>query len=458
MPVSSSVFDALDTYVQSSRKNFEDMLGQLVEVPSISMDPSHKSDIQRCAVIAGQYLQNSGFQADIIATPGNPVVFGEFHAGDHYPTIAIYNHLDVQPAQEPEWRKDPFTFVIDGDRYDGRGSTDDKGPAMTALFGAKYAIDNGFPINIKLIWELEEESGSPSFESFVKNNLERLKTDVVCVSDTIWISRGQPAIPYGLRGLQGITLHLETHATDIHSGTTGGVARNPIGELCKVIAECYDATTGKVKIPGFYKDVKAATAAEIKSFLDSGFTLKNFMAAHKMKSTRKLTTAQALKAIFAMPTFEVHGMVGGYTGPGVKTVIPPRAEAKISMRLVPNMTTTKTFKLAEKFIKSRNKDIKIVRENALEPYLGPFTGPYADAGRRAMEFAFGKKPAFTREGGSIGAVVTMKNHLKVPIVFLGLSLPEHGYHAPNENYDWGQASGGMKMFVKYFAEIADMKG
>ena len=457
MPISSHYFDSLDSYVQTSRKEFEDQLGQIVQIPSISMDPAHKPDILRCAELGKQYLEGVGFKAEVVSTPGNPVVFGEYHAGDDCPTVAIYNHLDVQPAQEPEWRKDPFTFVIDGDRYDGRGSTDDKGPALTALFGAKYAIAHGLPLNIKFIWELEEESGSPSFESFIKTNLERLKTDSVLVSDTIWIARGQPAIPYGLRGLQGITLHLETHATDIHSGTTGGVARNPIGELCKVIAECYDAATGKVKIPGFYKDVKPATIAEVKSFLNSGFTLKKFMTAHKMKSTRKLTTAQALKNIFAMPTFEVHGMVGGYTGPGVKTVIPPRAEAKISMRLVPNMSTAKTFKLAEKFIKSKNKDIKIVRENALEPYLGPFTGPYADAARQAMEFAFGKKPAFTREGGSIGAVVTMKNLMKVPILFLGLSLPEHGYHAPNENYDWQQASGGMKMFVKYFSEIVEMK-
>lgn len=455
--MSANLFEHLGSYIQSSRSDFENKLGQIVEIPSISMDPAHKPDIHRCAELGKQYLESIGMKAEVVSTPGNPVVFGEYHCGEAYPTVAIYNHLDVQPAQEPEWRKDPFTFVIDGDRYDGRGSTDDKGPALTAMFGAKYAIANGIPLNIKFIWELEEESGSPSFESFIKNNLARLKTDSVVVSDTIWVNRGQPAIPYGLRGLQGMTLHLETHATDIHSGTTGGVARNPIGELCKVIAECYDAKSGKVKIPGFYKDVKPASAAEVKSFLNSGFTLKKFMAAHKMKSTRNLSTAQALKNIFAMPTFEVHGIVGGYTGPGVKTVIPPRAEAKISMRLVPNMSTTKTFKLAEKFIKSKNKDIKIVRENALEPYLGPFTGAYADTARRAMEFAFGKKPAFTREGGSIGAVVTMKNYLKVPILFLGLSLPEHGYHAPNENYDWQQASGGMKMFVKYFSEIAEMK-
>jgi acetylornithine deacetylase/succinyl-diaminopimelate desuccinylase-like protein len=159
----------------------------------------------------------------------------------------------------------------------------------------------------------------------------------------------------------------------------------------------------------------------------------------------------------AAPTFEVHGLVGGYTGPGSKTIIPPRAEAKISMRLVPDMDADKIFRLVSEFIKSKNKDVEIHREGTLRPYLGQFTGPYAEAATRAMKYAFGKEPAFTREGGSIDAVVTMEKYLKVPIVFLGLSLPEHGYHAPNENYDWIQASGGMKMFVRYFAECAELK-
>jgi acetylornithine deacetylase/succinyl-diaminopimelate desuccinylase-like protein len=327
------------------------------------------------------------------------------------------------------------------------------------MLAARYAIENGLPINVKFIWELEEEIGSPNFESFVRKNKARLKTDSILVSDTIWIARGKPAVPYGLRGLQAITLTLETHAKDVHSGLVGGAARNPIGELCDVIAKCYDAKTGKVKIKGFYDDVRKATKAELASFVNSGFTTAGYKKAHELKTIRPnlKSEAQVLQAFMSLPTFELHGIVGGYSGPGVKTIVPHRAEAKISMRLVPNQKPATILKLVKDFVKQLNSDVKVSAEHALEPFLGDFTGPYADAARTAMKFAFRKEPAFTREGGSIGAVVTMQDHLKVPITFLGLSLPEHGYHAKNENYDWGQTAGGIKMFTKYFEEIAHLK-
>ncbi|MFZ4794443.1 MAG: peptidase dimerization domain-containing protein, partial [Blastocatellia bacterium] len=201
------------------------------------------------------------------------------------------------------------------------------------------------------------------------------------------------------------------------------------------------------------------TKAELASFVNSGFTTKGFQKAHELKSIRPNLTREAdvLKAFMAMPTFEVHGITGGYGGPGVKTVVPYRAEAKISTRLVPNQRPAKIAKLIRDFVKTINPDVKVEAIQALEPYIGEFSGPYADAAREAMKFAFGREPAFTREGGSIGAVVTMQKLLKTPITFLGLSLPEHGYHAKNENYDWGQASGGMKMFVRYFEEISGLR-
>lgn len=457
--MTDSLYTNLKSYITSIRPDFEAKLETLVNIPSISMDPEHKSDIQRCADTAVEFLKGIGAKAEAIPTKGNPVVVGEIITDPKNPTVSIYNHLDVQPADASEWNKAPFTFDKVGDRYEGRGTTDDKGPGLTALFAVKYAMDHGVPINVKFIWELEEEIGSPNFESFVKANKNRLKTDSVLVSDTIWIARGKPAVPYGLRGLQAITLTLATHAKDIHSGLVGGAARNPIGELCDVVAKCYDANTGKVKIKGFYDDVRKATKAEIGSFVNSGFTSNGFKKAHEIKSLRPnlKNEGDVLQAIMSMPTFELHGIVGGYSGPGVKTIVPHKAEAKISMRLVPNQSPAKILKLVKDFIKQINPDVKVNAEHALEPFLGDFGGPYADAARTAMKFAFGKDPAFTREGGSIGAVVTMQNHLKCPITFLGLSLPEHGYHAKNENYDWGQTSGGIKMFVKYFEEIAKLR-
>ncbi|HEU4403122.1 MAG TPA: M20/M25/M40 family metallo-hydrolase [Candidatus Polarisedimenticolia bacterium] len=447
----------IESYLKGARERFEDRLAHLVEIPTISMDPARRPDIERGAQAAADLLRECGAVAEVVPTSGNPVVVGEFRAGTLHPTLTIYNHMDVQPAQEPEWKQEPFHFRKEEGRYFGRGTTDDKGPALTALFAAKYAAENGVRLNIRFVWELEEEIGSPHFEEFIKGRLASLETDSVLVSDTIWLSRGKPAIPYGLRGMKPARLMLRTGGKDAHSGLTGGAARNPIGELAALITRLYDARTGQVKIPGFYKDVVRPSAKEVKSFQSSGFDLKKFQAAHELKSLRTKNPREVMLRIWASPTFEVHGIAGGYQGPGVKTVVPPWAEAKISMRLVPKQDPRTIFALLKKAVAKVNKDVEVIEESGLGPYLGPFTGPYADAAREALRFGFGATPAFIREGGSIGAVVTMERYLKAPIMLIGLSLPEHGYHAPNENYDWGQASGGIKSFVKYFSDIAGLR-
>jgi acetylornithine deacetylase/succinyl-diaminopimelate desuccinylase-like protein len=441
--------------VESLRAEFESKLKEWVEIPTISAEPERRGDIERLADAAVDYLRQLGGEAEKIQTPGNPVVIGRFVSGSNLPTVTIYNHLDVQPANEPQWEGPPFKFQIRDGRYLGRGTTDDKGPALTALFGARLAIEKRLPINIQFIWELEEEIGSPNFEHFMKATARRMQTDSVAVSDTIWISRGRPAVAYGLRGLAPFRVVLETGAKDVHSGLTGGEARNPIGELCQLMADCYDASTGRVKIRGFYDDVVKPKRSEVESFLASGFSVRRFMQAHELKKVRSMSAEDVVRRIWALPTFEVHGIVGGYTGPGVKTAIAPRAEAKVSMRLVPNQNPDRVFRLVRDFIKKKNSDAQVIAESFLAPFLGPAAGPYADAARNAMRTAFGKDPAFVREGGSIGAVVTMQKYLKVPIVFLGLSLPEHGYHAPNENFDWVQASGGMRMFLRYFELLSN---
>jgi acetylornithine deacetylase/succinyl-diaminopimelate desuccinylase-like protein len=446
----------VERYVESARPEFEAKLREWVEIPTISAEPEHKTDIERGAQAAVEYLRSLGADAAAIPTPGNPVVVGKFITGNNRPTVTIYNHLDVQPANEPQWQRPPFVFHKEENRYIGRGSTDDKGPALTALFGARYAIEQGTPVNIQFIWELEEEIGSPNFEHFLKTKAKELATDSVAVSDTIWIARGRPAVAYGLRGLAPVRLLLETGTKDVHSGVTGGAARNPITELCQLIAECYDVKKGHVRIPGFYDEVAKLSKAEMDNFLASGFSVKQFKQAHELKKIRQGDPIDIVSRLWARPTFEVHGIVGGYTGPGVKTAIPYRAEAKVSMRLVPNQKPAKVLKLVRNFIKDKNPDVQFIAESFLSPYLGPHTGAHADAARDAMRSAFGKDPAFVREGGSIGAVVTMEKYFKAPIVFLGLSLPEHGYHAPNENFDWEQASGGMKMFARYFETLAGL--
>jgi acetylornithine deacetylase/succinyl-diaminopimelate desuccinylase-like protein len=446
----------LDRYVADSRRQFEDVLGQAVEIPSISMDPSKATDIRRQAEWARQVLSHLDAEAQIVETGGYPIVSGGWATGANYPTVTIYNHLDVQPAQEPEWKQDPFAFRNEDGVYHGRGATDDKGPALSALLGARYAIEQGIPINIRFLWELEEEIGSPHFAAGLKNREAIPRPDSVVVSDTIWIAKGRPAMPYGLRGLLGARLTLRTGSKDAHSGVTGGAARNPLAELMEVAHACVDAKTGKVKIPGFYKDVVEPTKAEIKSFLKSGFQVKRFKEAYGFQSLRTNDPAEIMRRIWAAPTFEIHGLTGGYHGPGVKTIVPGHGELKVSMRLVPKQTPEKAFALLKKYVAKLNPTVKVEREGMLQPFQGLFDGPYVEAVKRAAKAGFGKEPAFIREGGSIGAVVTMQKAWKVPILFLGLSLPEHGYHAPNEYFDWGQASSGMKAFAHYFTELAKM--
>jgi len=446
----------LDAYVTDQRPTFESLLGQLVEIPSISMDPAKSHDMLRMATMATQVLNDFGAEAHIVETGGYPIVSGGWLTGAHHPTVTIYNHMDVQPAQEPEWTQEPFAFRNEDGMYHGRGATDDKGPALSALLGARFAIEQGLPINIRFLWELEEEIGSPNFAAGLKNRAGIPRPDSVVVSDTIWIAKGRPAMPYSLRGLLGARLTLRTGSKDAHSGVTGGAARNPLGELIEVAHACVNAKTGEVKIPGFYKGVIAATKAEIKSFLRSGFQVRRFKEAYGFHSLRTNDPAEIMRRIWAAPTFEIHGLTGGYHGPGVKTVVPGQGELKVSMRLVPNQTPEEAFALLKKYVAKLNPNVKVEREGMLHPFKGSFDGPYIDCVKRAAKAGFGKEPAFIREGGSIGAVVTMQKAWKVPILFLGLSLPEHGYHAPNEYFDWGQASGGMKAFAHYFAELAKM--
>ncbi|MGE0472943.1 MAG: M20/M25/M40 family metallo-hydrolase [Nitrospirales bacterium] len=446
----------LQAYIQDQRSTFEDMLGQMVEVPSVSSDPAHRSDMLNMANLASQYLESFGAKPFIVPTKGYPTVVGEWFAGRRCPSVTIYNHLDVQPANEPEWRQAPFTFSKNGDQYCGRGATDDKGPALTALLAARFAREAGIPLNIRVLWELEEEIGSPHFSEVLQNRKMIKPSDSVLVSDTIWVSRNRPALSCGLRGLLAAQLILRTGETDIHSGLTGGGARNPLAELCEAAYSCLDAKSGRVKIPGFYDDVVPPTRAEMKDFLASGFQLRLFKEAYQLRSLRTSDPQDLLKRIWASPTFEVHGLTGGHMGPGIKTIVPPWGELKVSMRLVPNQQPAKIFRLLKKHIQHRNPDIEVLNDCELEPFKGISEGPYAEALQDAVAHGFGRRPVFVREGGSIGAIALLQRAWKVPILFMGLSLPEHGYHAPNEFFDWGQASGGIRAFVHYFQTLANL--
>lgn len=387
---------------------------------------------------------------------GLPAVFGEFHAGDGFPTVAIYNHMDVQPASPDGWKSaDPFVMEIDADgNYFGRGTTDDKGPALAALYGASMAHAAGVDVNVQFFWEMEEEIGSPNFPTFLETLPTERRPDAVAVSDTIWVDSERPAMPYGLRGMLTFFLRLETGAGGAtHSGLVGGLARNPFAELCTLLSECADGRTGEILIPGVTDSVRPLSPDEAEGFVASGWSAAAFCKAHKQKSLRTDDPAEATQRIWARPTFEIHGITGGYTGPGILTAVPPRAEAKVSMRLVPDQDPHMVLDCVRRFVAERNPDVELISEATLRPFLGPRTGPIADAAADAVEAAFGRRPALVREGGSIGAVVQMEEHFGVPIVMMGLSLPEHHYHGVDENFSWHQASRGIEMFREFLSRV-----
>jgi acetylornithine deacetylase/succinyl-diaminopimelate desuccinylase-like protein len=449
--------DQLYAFAEREREHYEALLKTFVEIPTVSVDPLHRLDIRRGVEVAADTIHRLGGEVQIFETGGGyPIIQGVFDTGADLPTVTIYNHMDVQPASketEP-WETEPFVFTRKGDRYFGRGTTDDKGPALAALFGARAAREAGVPVNIRLLWEFEEEIGSPNFETGIKAVADQLTTGSVVVSDTVWVSRKRPACPSGLRGLLGLRFTLETGTTDQHSGEVGGAARNPLGELMKLVCDIYDPTTGKVKVPGFYDDVVKPTKKELEDFMGCGFSVRAFKKDHLLKTLRTEDPLEVMKRIWTLPTFEIHGMVGGYTGAGLKSIVPPRAEVKATCRLVTNQKPEKIARLIKSFVKEKNRDVVVHVESAADPYKSATTGPLAEAVKRAVKFAFGREPVFVREGGTIGAIKTMEDVLKCPIMFLGLSLPEHGYHAPNENFDWQQASGGIVAFAKYFEEVS----
>jgi acetylornithine deacetylase/succinyl-diaminopimelate desuccinylase-like protein len=451
--------DNLLSFAKAHRAEYEDLLRQFVETPTVSVDPAHANDIKKGVEMVVETFKKFGARAEVHqVNAGYPVVHAVFGAGKNLPTVTVYNHMDVQPASketEP-WDTEPFVMTKKGDSYFGRGTTDDKGPALAALYGARAAVEAGVPVNIRFLWEFEEEIGSPNFEKIITRAGRALATDSVVVSDTVWVSRERPANSAGLRGLLGFILTLETGTTDTHSGEVGGAARNPIGELMEVVCDLYDPTTGKVKIKGFYDDVIPPTKQELNDWANSGFTTRAFKKAHKLKRLRTEDSLEVMKRIWGMPTLEIHGVAGGYQGPGLKSIVPPRAEVKASCRLVARQDPKKIARLITKTVKERNPDVKVAFESMAPAFLTSVDGPLPEALKRAVKFAFKREPVFVRDGGTIGAMTSIEKVLKCPVFFLGLSLPEHGYHAPNENFDWQQASGGMMAFAKYFEEIANL--
>ncbi len=451
--------DQIDKCIRDQKDVFLKDYKKIVEIPSVSSQPDHKNDMQKCAELALSYLKLAGADAQIFQTNGHPGVFGHIENKPGAPTVAIYNHLDVQPAEKGKdgWTMDPFVFTEKAGRFYGRGTTDDKGPAMTALWAAKITRELRIPINIEFIWELEEEIGCIHFEEFLAKAKTHVRAHSIAVSDTQWIAAGKPAIGKGLRGIVTFELTLRTAKHDMHSGVVGGIARNPVAELLWTLNQCVDGRTGEIKIPGLDKTWDPPTKSEIEELVETGFSVSKFKSDVGMEKMRNEEVHEVLKRIWLSPTFEVHSVVGGYQGPGVKTAIAPEARAKCSMRLVGHQDPKAIFELVKAHIQKINPDIEIELEGMMHPYTAPKKIPHFAFAEEAIQFGFGPKPAYSREGGSIGAVVLMSRMIQVPILLLGLSLPQDNYHGPDESFAWEQIEGGVRTFVKYFELLSSSK-
>jgi acetylornithine deacetylase/succinyl-diaminopimelate desuccinylase-like protein len=446
---------SLRAWAERARPAYEGWLKRLVEIPTVSADPARASDVARGAAAAAELVRSLGGRARLVNTGGHPLLAGELRGPRGAPVLTLYNHLDVQPAdREAEgWSSEPFRFVKRDGRYFGRGTTDDKGPALAALYGAAAAREAGVPVTVKLLWETEEEIGSPHFERTLRRLGRSAATGAVVISDSSWLTRRTPTLTAGLRGWVGFRFTLRTADADAHSGIVGGAARNPLGELMDLACALHDPRTGRVRVPGFYDDVVRPTRSERVDFRRSGFTLGAFRRDNRVRLLRSRDALDVMERVWARPTFEVHGLAGGYQGPGLKSVVPGHAELKASCRLALGQDPARVASLVASFARRHNPDVRVevVPGGSAASRWEP-TGPLAAAVKAAVSFAFGREPAFVRAGGSIGTVGSMQRILGCPVGFLDLSLPDHGYHAPNENFEWAQAQGGMLAFARLVEE------
>jgi acetylornithine deacetylase/succinyl-diaminopimelate desuccinylase-like protein len=448
-------------YLDSNKEKFLNELLELLRIPSVSARSEHKNDMMKCAEAIKQRLQEAGVdRAEIFSTEGHPVVFAEKIIDHEKPTVLVYGHYDVQPAEPLElWKSPPFEPVIKDGRIYARGACDDKGQFYMHVKALEIMNNTDtLPVNIKFIIEGEEEIGSPNLAKFVKQNNRLLEADVILISDTAMISLDNPSIDIGVRGLSYIEVEVTGPNRDLHSGVYGGAVANPITMLAKMIASCHD-DNNHITIPGFYDDVVESSKSERKLLAEAPFDKEEFkkdLGINKLWGEKGYTTNERTGI---RPTLEVNGIWGGYTGEGSKTVLPSKAYAKISARLVPDQSSADITKKLIKYFQDNapaGVTVKATEHHGGEPYLTPIDSPAYKAAAKAIKTTFGKEPVPVRGGGSIPICSLFEEELGVKIVFLGFGLDSDNLHSPNEKFDLANFYKGIETipyFHKYFAEV-----
>jgi acetylornithine deacetylase/succinyl-diaminopimelate desuccinylase-like protein len=451
--------NAVIDYINTGRDRFVAELKHYLAIPSISALPQHAGDVRRAADFSLDELKRVGMEhAKLYETPGNPVVYADWLGAPGAPTILFYGHYDVQPVDPLNlWISPPFEATIrDGEIY-ARGSADDKGQVFMHFkaIEAHLKQTGKLPVNIKVILEGEEEVGSQNLDDFVHAHKQELAADVVVISDSPMFDRGVPSICYGLRGLCYFQIDLRGTASDLHSGSFGGAVANPAFVLTQILAQMKDKS-GRIKIPGFYDDVSPLSPEERAEYGKLPFSEKRY---RKELGAPKLfgeTGYSTMERVWGRPTFEVNGVLSGFTGEGAKTVIPAVAMAKVSMRLVPNQDPKKIGDLFEAYLQKvtpKTVELKVTRMQGGKPWVTDFNSAYVQAAARAIEQAFGQRPVFTREGGSIPVVSTFQEVLGLPTVLFGIGLPDENAHAPNEKLDLSNFHNGIIASAMLYDEI-----
>jgi acetylornithine deacetylase/succinyl-diaminopimelate desuccinylase-like protein len=448
-------------YARQNSPRFLDELKILLRIPSISTLPEHNADVFGAATWLCEELKRIGMEnVEVIKTVGHPLVYADWLHAAGKPTCLCYGHYDVQPPDPlDEWKSPPFEPVERNGNLYARGAVDDKGQMYMHLKALESLLEaNGgkLPINVRVILEGEEEVGGEQIAKFVREKGERLKADFALVSDTELFAPDLPTLCVGLRGLVYTEIEARGAMTDLHSGMYGGAAPNPFIALAEIIAQLKDSS-GRILIPGFYDSVKAPSEAELKAWRSLPFDEEHY---RKMEVGSSRLTGEpgfsVLERTWARPTLDVHGMPGGFTGAGAKTVIPAKAVAKVSMRLVPEMDPVKVFEQYKHYVESlapEGVSVEVRLIHSGEAIVIGTDNPYIQAATRALKQVWGKDTVFIRSGGSIPIVGDFERHLKIPSVMMGFGLPDDNLHAPNEKFHLANFYRGIDSIITFFEEV-----
>lgn len=444
-------------YIQENEERFLEELFSLIRIPSISSKSEHKEDMTRCAERWRELLLAAGAEkAEVMPTDGNPIVYAERHVSDEAKTVLIYSHYDVMPAEPLQlWKTNPFEPEIRDGRIWARGADDDKGQAMIQVKAFEYLVrENLLTHNVKFIFEGEEEIGSPSLCSFISQNKELLKADIILVSDTSMLGAELPSLTTGLRGLAYWEVEVTGPNRDLHSGHFGGAVANPINVLCELMAQMTDEN-GRITIPHFYDDVEDVPQSEREMIAQIPFDEEAYKKAIGVRMLRGEKGYSTLERNSCRPSFDICGIWGGYTGEGAKTVLPSKAYAKVSTRLVANQQHERISELFVRYINDIAPDyvdVKVTPMHGGEGYVCPITMPAYKAAEKGFEKAFGKKPLAVRRGGSIPIISDFERILGVKTVLMGFGLESDAIHSPNENFRLDIFRKGIEAVVEFHRE------